>query len=170
MTVLTQERLKERLHYDPETGVFTWLYRPDGDKAWNNKMAGKVAGARDGKGYTHILVDQRFHRAHRLAWLYMTGDQPPAMIDHKDTDRTNNRWDNLRATTHFLNKGNRRKTRANTSGFKGVYWHRQRKRWTAGIGVDGAFKYLGLFDSPEEAAAAYAVAAEKHFGEFARVA
>jgi hypothetical protein len=167
LTGLTQARLKELLHYDPETGVFTWLvWRPNGVKV------GDVAGVVHGHtGYLRIKIDRRQYAAGRLAWLYMTGAFPAFRIDHEDTDKLNNRWCNLRPASASQNAANRTAPRNNTSGYKGVHYTRARtsyKKWAAHIRVDGVLKTLGYFSKPEEAHAAYVQAARAAFGQYAR--
>jgi hypothetical protein len=83
-------------------------------------------------------------------------------------DRADNRWANLRMATRAQNKANTRPCAANTSGVKGVHWHKSAHKWRARIKVNGKRRHLGFFCTPESAAAAYAAAAEKYFGEFSR--
>jgi hypothetical protein len=161
-TTLTVERLKELLHYDPETGVFTWKVRVA------NVPAGSIAGCNKER-YHFIGVDGREYRAHRLAWLYMTGEWP-VEIDHRDTDGHNNRWANLRHATRIQNCRNTGLPKNSTSGSKGVYWSKDRQRWVAQITINKVRTGLGRFHTKERAAAASEAAARKHFGEFARVA
>jgi hypothetical protein len=157
---LTAERLREVLHYNSETGNFTWRIPR------RRVHAGDVAGSRSGKGYFVIRVDYRLYRAHRLAYLYMTGVWPTAEIDHKDTDRSNNRWHNLREATSAQNSQNSGRQKRNISGFKGV--SRYGRRWCAMITANGERYRSGSFRTPEEAAYAYAAAAKHLHGEFAR--
>ena len=164
-TGLTQERLKSLLHYEPETGVFTWkVWRPNGIKI------GDAAGAvHPVSGYRIIKVNARSYLASRLAWLYMTGEWPADLIDHKDTDRQNNAWQNLRAATYAENMHNRNVQHTSGSGIKGVRFKTGRtKPWEAHIRIDGRLKYLGNFANPEDAHAAYTKAASTAFGSFAR--
>lgn len=161
---LSAELLRKLLHYEPETGEFTWLVQP---------RRGVYPGARAGKlhrgsGRRQIKIGGVSYYAARLAWLYMTGEWPQAIVDHVDTDRLNDRWGNLRLASKSENNHNKLAQRNNTSGFKGVY--RKRDRWTAIIRKDGVLHHLGVFDTREQAAAAYAAAAEIHFGTFARAA
>lgn len=170
---LDQCALKTMLHYDPETGVFTWLERSDARPQWNGRYAGKTAGyarvATGGGVYWSIRIfDWPFH-AHRLAWLYMTGAWPSDVVDHRDMDGLNNRWGNLREATKSQNAANSRLSRANTSGFKGASYHQQSGRWRATIMVSGKQKWLGYHDTPEAAHAAYRAALIERSGEFARV-
>jgi hypothetical protein len=165
MADLTASRLREVLNYDPDTGVFTRLVA-----SGSRGIAGNPAGWRNTHGHTRISVDGRDYYAHRLAWLWMTREWPPEQIDHINGDPTDNRWKNLRPATPSQNLGNSRHRRNNTSGFKGVYWHRPTGEWRARIMINRRNIHLGLFDTPEAAHAAYLTAAQKHFGEFARAA
>lgn len=162
-TELTVERLRELLDYNPETGVFKCRCRR------GRLEAGDVAGAVNDRGYRIICCDGEFHRAHRLAWFLSHGRWPDGDIDHINGIRDDNRLANLREATRRQNNGNMRCPRHNTSGVKGVWWHKRGKKWAAGITLPGRRnKHLGLFHSKEEAAAAYLKAAEEHFGVFAR--
>lgn len=160
--MLTYERLRELFHYDPATGLFTRLVRQ------GHTHPGEIAGGLSEKGYVRIYIDGRKYRAHRLAWLYVTGEWPENEIDHKNTDRSDNRWDNLRPATGAENSRNRRTPSNNTSGFKGVFWQKREKRWHAVIDLNGKRVVLGRFLTVEEAHAAYARAAQEHYGEFSR--
>lgn len=153
---LTQARLKELLHYEPETGVFTWL------QARKRTKAGDVAGYIDG-GYHRIQVDYTTYRAHRLAYLYVHGEMPPGKIDHKDRNPRNNRIDNLRPATNSQNSLNAGLRSNNTSGYKGVHLHTPTQKWLASIVIDQKRYHLGLFNNILDAVAARK-AAEEAFG------
>lgn len=161
--MLTIERLKEVLSYDPETGLFTRLI-----DVGSRGKAGDIAGGVTDRGYLVIQIDGKTYRCARLAWFYMTG-RWPIEADHEDLDRGNNRWTNLREATRKGNVCNRKLGSRNTSGFKGVSWSKLLGCWIATIGFDGKKKYLGSFDRADDAHAAYCVAAVEHHGEFARV-
>ncbi len=160
--MITTERLREVLAYDPDTGVFTWRV------ARGRQSAGAVAGSLNGSGYLLIRIDRRSYPAHRLAFVYMTGAWPENEIDHMNLDRADNRFENLREATHSQNMANGRRRSNNTSGLKGAHWRKRNRRWQAQIRVAGRKKHLGYFDTPEEANAAYREAATQHFGKFAR--
>lgn len=181
MARLTQKHLRKRLHYVAETGMFTWRPRritgiyATHYKIWNVRYAGASAGhinktSNESLKYLEIGLDYRIYKAHRLAFLYMTGKLPPENIsvDHIDGDGLNNRWANLRLATCSQNCGNARLPKNNTSGFKGVSYVKAICRYHAYITVNRRRTNLGFFDTPEEAAAAYKTAAQKHFGEFSR--
>jgi Demerecviridae HNH endonuclease len=90
---LTQERLKELLHYDPGTGRFRWRVQQ------GNRGPKGEAGTTNPSGYCKIRVDGVTHSAHRLAWLYVYGKQPTSDIDHKKGNPTDNRIANLQDRT-----------------------------------------------------------------------
>lgn len=111
---------------------------------------------------------------HRLQFLHCViaermGLDVSNEVDHEDMNRINNQQNNLRSATHSQNQINSKKQKNNTSGFKGVSWHKATKKWQARIQVRGKKIYLGLFNDPEDAARTYDKAALKHFGEFARL-
>lgn len=153
---ITQERLKEIISYDPETGIFRQLqYR----RGW---PAGRITGNVSGSGYLRVRADNVCYQAHRLAWLYMTGSFPSALVDHIDRDKLNNRWTNLREATHAQNNQNRVKSSASTSGHIGVSWSKTEKKWLARIGIDRKKLVLGSYINFEDAVQAYAAAKAKY--------
>lgn len=161
MSNLTQERLKEKLRYDPDTGLFYHMQN------YGPVARGSVAGWCSRAGYTYIRVDQQDYLAHRLAWFYVTGKWPDALIDHANLDKADNRFCNLREATKSQNGANGQKRAHNTSGIRGVSFHKRAKKWVASICIHGEQKHLGLFPTKESAAAAYRSASVTFFGEFA---
>jgi len=152
---LTQERLKELLRYDPQTGVFTWLVSPG-----NRVPAGAIAGGPMGGGRWHITVCGVLYLAHRLAWLWMTGAWPKLEIDHRNGVGSDNKWTNLREADRPLNMENLQCAhRDNGSGFLGV--SRKRGAFEAQIQINGKKQYLGTFPDPVSAHAAYLEAKRK---------
>lgn len=89
-------------------------------------------------------------------------------VDHRSGDGLDNRRKNLRLATVAQNRRNQRTGKANTSGIKGVSWHKRVKRWAANITVNGKALHLGYHDTKELARAAYAAASAEHHGEFGR--
>lgn len=154
-TELTAARLRELLHYDPETGAFRWLI----DR--RRTKAGDIAGSRRRDGYVSISCAGSSYVAHRLAWLYMHGSWPELDVDHKDGDRANNAFDNLRQASDSQNAQNRAVRIDSSSGIPGVGWHKGKGRWQAKIGVNGRRIFLGSFRTAEEACAAYMQAKER---------
>jgi hypothetical protein len=163
---LTHERLLSVLHYDPDTGRFTWLA-----SLAHRVKVGDEAGSNHGSGYFEIGIDNVRYLAHRLAWFYMSGEWPSAQIDHRDLDRSNTRWNNLRLATHGQNVHNSGPRKHNSHGFKGVTFYPSKKtKWHARIMFQRKLYLLGFFNTPEEAHAAYAKKAAELHGEFARTA
>ena len=153
--VLTQERLKERLHYNPETGVFTRV-----KTVRNAVKVGDVAGTIDHYGYRKIQIGGKIYSAHRLAWLYVHGVWPANQIDHINGTRDDNCFANLREATIGENQHNRRNARSdNKSGFLGV--SPDYGKYRAQIGHHGKKIYLGAFLTPELAHSAYVEAKRK---------
>lgn len=160
--MLTAKQLCEFLTYDPGTGIFRWRV------ARNNRIkAESVAGSlHRGTGYHEIHINGRTYLAHRLAWLYMTGDWPPHDIDHRNLVKDDNRWSNLREATQSLNNANRRVMGNSKTGVKGVT--KIRSRYRAQITINGERIYLGYYKTVAEAAAIYAEAAAVAFDDYAR--
>jgi hypothetical protein len=165
--MIGRERLWELLNYDPDTGVFTWRAKTSNS---SRVRVGSVAGCVNALGYRVIHIGGRLQYAHRLAWLYMTGEWPSGEMDHINCARGDNRILNLRLATRSQNICNTRRHARNASGLKGVHWQPRSRRWRAQITVGGRQRHLGYFDNPIDAHEAYVAAAEKHFGQFARAA
>ncbi len=159
---LTAEFVRSILNYDPKTGVMTWAQTLS-----NRAPKGSVVKYKT-SGYPAVRILGKLYRVHRLAWLIMTGEWPEFEVDHRDTDRANNIWKNLRASTSSQNKCNRPLMKNNASGVKGVYWCKNVSKWRVKICINGNDKHIGLFDSLEDARAAYAGASEEFHGEFGR--
>lgn len=154
---LTAARLRELLHYDPETGVFTWRANRGGAA-----LAGSKAGHPSKKdGYIRINVDCRLCLSHRLAWMYVHGVFPTKHLDHINGIRDDNRIENLREATSAQNNQNPSLRSDNKSGLIGVSWHKPRGKWKAQIQFENANRHLGLFCTKEEAHAAYLEAKRK---------
>lgn len=159
--MLTQERLKELLHYNPDTGIFTWALPT------NKKFKpGQIAGCLNAGGYFCIGMDGKNYLSHRLAWLYVYGKWPNNEIDHKDGNTKNNIFKNLRDATKNINQQNQRKPRKdNTSGFLGVTWCKKHNAWIARIGINGTRKHIGVYQTAKSAYDAYLAMKRKiHLG------
>jgi hypothetical protein len=176
---LTAAYLRSILHYDPETGVFTWRERPREHfktkrthSRCNTMYAGSRAGSVNKLGYRVIGIGKRKYAEHRLAWLYMKGEWPILDIDHDNGLTADNRWKNLREATESQNAMNAKIRRDNKTGVKGVY----------PIKCSGATKYavnvtanrkrvrIGTFDTFEEAVKRRIEASSRMHGAFSREA
>lgn len=149
-TSLTAERLREVLHYDPETGVFTWK-----ETLSRRAPAGSRAGAhRALKGYTPLGVLGVRYLAHRLAWFYVHGVWPPEDLDHINRDRSDNRIANLRLASRAENSQNASIKRNNSSGYKGISWHSPTAKRRAYLTINRKQVHLGMFACLSEAVSA----------------
>lgn len=150
--------LRSALHYNEETGAFTWLVSTNG-----RIKVGDPAGSLNSKGYMTIGFKGKERKAHRMAWLWKYGVWPTGQIDHIDGDKSNNRIANLREVTNTENQQNRRRARRDnkSTGLIGSKLHRKTGKYMANIGVDGKRIYLGLFATPELAHEAYLQAKRK---------
>jgi len=162
--VLTVERLRAVLDYDPASGVFRW--RVDTGK---KRLAGTVAGCSTKTGHAVIGIDGRLYLAHRLAWMWVNGQWPAEEIDHRNGDPSDNRITNLREASHAQNMRNSSIRSHNTTGFKGVHFYKRTGAWTAKVTAGGRQHFLGYFRSAQDAHAAYVAAAVRVHGEFHRV-
>ena len=138
--MITQEKLKELLGYDSDTGVFTWIVKRQGVK--HRAMAGTL----NSNGHRQIMVGGKLYLAHRLAFLYVTGSWPEDQTDHVNHRRDDNRWSNLREVSHTENGRNQSKPKRNTSGVVGIFWNKQVSKWQAQIRVNGKPIHLGLHE------------------------
>jgi len=162
---ITAERLRELVEYNPLTGQFMTLTSTHNGR-WG---PGRAIGTDNGIGYLVATLDSRKQYLHRMAYLYVTGEHPPAEIDHINRNRSDNRWANLRPATSGQNKYNLPKMRSNTSGHAGVSYSVRDKYFHAYIGVGGTRKNIGYFKTLEEAVAARLSAVETHHGEYGAV-
>lgn len=156
--MIDRETLQRLLVFDPLTGEFR---RPG---------AAKPAGSIAKIGYRYISINRKKYLAHRLGWLWVHGVWPTAQIDHIDGNRSNNAISNLREANQAQNTRNGKLRSSNSSGYKGAHYHRGMGLWRARITVDGREIFLGHFNDPKSAHAAYVKAAREFFGEFARAA
>jgi hypothetical protein len=167
--MLTADRVREVLSYDPISGILRWK-APSCDKSYIK--VGSIAGSKTVKGYLNIMIDGERHPAHRLIWLMVTGSWPKNLMDHKNGNKSDNRWENLREANDSQNKANCGPYKGSLSGLKGAYYVPKRtsyKKWQSSIRKDGKLKNLGYFATPEEAHNAYAIAAAKLHGSFMRL-
>ena len=177
--MISHERVLALLEYDPDTGKLFWRERvgPGGSiTAFNRRYAGTEAGyLSDNGSYNRIYIKvtikpDRFY-AHRLIWFMQTSEWPEDEIDHINGDGTDNRWANLRKATRAQNMKNHSGNAGGTqTGYRGVSFSKNGERFVAKITVDQQQLHLGVFDTAEEAYAAYEQASLKHFGEWSPLA
>ncbi len=145
---LTQDRIKEVMHYDPETGEFSWL------KSSGTMKKGSRAGADHHEGYRKIKLNRITYQAHRLAWLYVHGCWPREHVDHINGDKGDNRICNLREATMAQNKQNSHRPNSNNKiGLLGV--SKSGERFHAKITKFAKCIHIGSFDTAEQAHEAY---------------
>lgn len=173
--VLTASIVRDLLDYDPDTGLLHWKHRPlrycsseQSQKAINARIAGRRAfTALNTGGYYQGAVLRLQVVAHRVIWLWMTGDHPADCIDHIDNNVLNNSWSNLREATRAQNQANRRSYKGSSSQYLGVT--RVGKSWSASITSNYKYKRLGNFRCEVEAAKAYDAEAIRLHGEYANL-
>lgn len=161
MRDLTVDLLNELFTYDKETGNLLWKIKPSG-----KVKVGDIAGTLKSHGYICVGINCNRYRAHRLIFLMHKG-YLPEIIDHINGNKADNRIENLRAVTVAQNQYNRKTNADNTSGYKGVGWHKSNKKWEARIRLEGKPIHLGYFDNVEEADAVVRAAREELHGDFA---
>lgn len=154
-------------HYDATLGVLKWRYRADQPLSWNARYAHGIAGTIGARGYVVVTIDSQTYAAHRIIWKILF-DEETDEVDHRNHIRSDNRALNLRAATYASNRQNvvRRKGKSLP---KGVDYAKRSGKYRARIQSNGKLLHLGFFDTPDGAHAAYAAAALKHHGEFARL-
>ena len=153
-----EEYIRENFHYSPETGI---LYRKF-SSYW------RECGTINAAGYLAVGVCDKDKLVHQIGFFLMMGRWAKE-IDHIDRNKSNNIWINLRECTASENKANSTKQSNNTSGYKGVYWHKRANKFRAQIQFQKKLIHIGLFDTAEEAAAAYNTKAIELNGEFAGI-
>ena len=152
---MNQNRLRELLNYDPATGIFTWRMQRRG-----RAKVGTVAGTAHPKGYIRISIDHVDQLAHRLAWVFVHGPIDDSMvIDHINGNRCDNRIENLRVVTGMQNANNQQTRLSNgRKAMLGASYHKPSGKWISRVKINGKDKYIGLFDTPEQANQAYLAA------------
>jgi hypothetical protein len=156
---LNDANVRQIFTYDHVTGILTWNYRYSEGPAWNGRNAWKIAGHIGDCGYRIVKLRGEKYRAHRIAWLYMTGAWPDHDVDHANGDRADNRFKNLRSAKPGDNNQNSAKQkRATSSRFIGVSYRKSDGAWVAQICSGGKSVYLGGFASEHAARDAYRAA------------
>jgi hypothetical protein len=159
--MLTKELLHE--YFDYQDGKLLWS-KMSGTRS---DLVGKEAGSINEQNYRRIKIGNKLYMAHRVVFMYHHGYMPTE-VDHIDCDRQNNRIENLRAVSKKENCWNRKMPTNNTSGIKGVCWHKSTNRWYVQLQVNKKMKYLGTYEDIELAELVAIEARSKYHGEFAR--
>jgi len=157
------EQLSDYLEYNHQTGILTWKKKPS-----KNIQIGKEAGYKSNIGYIQIGFRGKIYYAHRIAWELYYNENPPKMVDHINGNKSDNRIENLRSANNAQNMQNMGKTKRNSTGFKGVCHLKKQNKYMAVIGHKMKSIYLGVYETAEEAHAAYCKAAEKLHGAFCK--
>ena len=145
---LTQDRLKELLSYDGNTGLFT------SNVCRGRIKIGSIVGTKHNCGYVQLYIDRNLYLAHRLAWLYVHGNWPDGEIDHINGEPGDTRIKNLRDVSRVQNQQNRKLSENNKSGFNGVSFDSQKSKWRARIHVNKKKVCLGLYSCIDDAISA----------------
>ena len=156
--MLTQDKLHQMFEYKDGN-----LYRKI---SLGRTKAGDKVGFVDSKGYLSVNINKKCFYLHRIIWMMQYGEMPE-LLDHVDGNRQNNKIENLRLANRFENSHNKQINKNNTSGVKGVYWHRKAKKWAAQITKHNKHYSLGVFETKELAAEFVALAREMLHGKFA---
>jgi len=155
--LLTQERLKELLYYNPQFGIFVRRVATS-----SSIKVGDIAGSLTRGGYMCFSVNRRLYLAHRLVFLYMEGEFPPNQVDHINGCRADNTWLNIRHATHQDNMRNAKIPKTNKSGVIGVFFNKPTGKWRALIKVNGKQTHLGYFTDFDDAVLARKSAEIEH--------
>lgn len=152
---ITQQFLQQKFRYDPVSGLLLWRA---------GRFAGRNAGRVHPSGYRQVNFWGQKYMAHRLIWLLQTGRWPILFLDHRNRDKTDNHWCNLREATASQNMMNR-EVAASRTGHRGVVIARN-GRWGAQMKVNGQMMWFGTYSTIDEAIDARRKAAAQYFGDF----
>jgi hypothetical protein len=160
--MLTQEKAHSLFKYTD--GMLYWKIRPK----YSRKPKGDMeAGTKSGHGYKKITFNKKRYYVHQLMYLMHYGFIPK-LIDHIDGNKSNNNIENLREATKSQNACNSNMNINNSSGYKGVAWHKTAKKWVVQLIVNDKQKYFGCYDDIELADLVAQEGRNKYYGEFAR--
>ncbi len=160
--------LRACLRYEKHRGFLFWRVRPESHfhdaracKCWNTRYAGQRAFCTENaQGYFFGALDNKKYLTHRVIWKYVTGEEPPLIVDHIDRKPKNNRFKNFREATKSQNN-------INSTVKKGIWFDWRRGKWMAHIKINSKRKFLGRHETKRAAQAARKSAAIYYFGAFA---
>lgn len=154
--------MKEFYSYDSDSGKFIRV-----KESRNSNPVGTFVGTLNEElGYYVANIKCKLYYIHRLVWLYHYGEYPSELIDHINGDRADNRLSNLRLASYNGNQYNRRLSKNNKSGYKGVSWCKVRNKWLSQCMIGKKHKFLGYYDTADEASEVYQKYTKIHHGEF----
>ena len=164
MIDITVKQIKERLNYDPNTGILTWK----SVVRYSNRRIGQQAGRVNSLGYRQVELLGKKRKATNLIWYMQTGVYPSEkIIDHKNRIKSDDRWENLRESTWAQNQANTGIRSDNTSGYKGIHYCKNINKWRATLQYNKKKVHIGYFDNKKTAARHYRKAAIKYYGSYA---
>lgn len=156
------EDIRRNFDYNKETGEFRWSETAD----WKPNR-GREITCKTSKGYYAVGWRGKTFRTHTLIWWLVMGRAPNEVVDHKNGNTSDTRWENLREATWSQNGQNRALSKHNKSGASGVHWCNTYNKWNCQISVRKKRKHLGYFEDLEEAKKAVASARVEFFQDFA---
>lgn len=156
--MIDHDELTKILHYNQETGVFTWKV-----KTCKKVIPNTVAGSFNSHGYVQLKINKQFFYGHRLAWFFVYKEYPSLEIDHINGNPSDNRICNLRLANRHENNQNRIARSDSCSGIRGVFFRKDTKKWKAEIRVNKKLISLGCFDTKEKAAKVRKIAEHHYF-------
>lgn len=160
--LISIERLKEVFYYDHNLGWLIWLIKPNRNIAINSR-----AGSLKSDGRRYVRIDNVEYLEHILIWFYMTGRWPKNLIDHKDLNKSNNKWENLREANYSQNGFNCNPRSTNKLGYKGIKFFKGKYR--VRIMINGKEIHIGSFNTLEEAVEARNSKGIELAGEFYKI-
>jgi hypothetical protein len=128
---------------------------------------GNKVGCANGEGYLTVGINYKRYLVHRIIWA-MHDNDPVAIIDHINSDKLDNRIENLRAADDIINTRNAKLRCDSTSGIKGVSWNKRERKWAGQVWHLGKLYRTKMFKDKNECAAKVRELREELHGEFAR--
>jgi hypothetical protein len=161
---IDREALLAAMTYNKKSGICRWRTTRKGVEKVN-----QVAGYVDKQGKRWIRFSNGRYRSTHLIWFYVTGTWPPVLVDHEDLNVSNDKWRNLRLATHAQNHCNLRKSKRNTSGYKGVSFCKKKNKFEVRINFEGKCHRLGYYKTARLGHAVYKKASQRYHGAYGRI-